>query len=297
VEPNTLQATHTQRCEGVVMLLTSDLPLDGGAAVVEVAEIVAVPRDVRVVTRAARRVRLADPLVVDADRNDRMHTARLTLTVDALMVVSLVHRARLRGVAAGLERVEERSREQGLAVSRALYRPRERQAGLHADSGVELVPVEAAAVASADRGAVAPTRVGVAVPLPLRTVFPEGALAVGERCEVGFVDCDLLADARDRVLQGGGDVVETVGQLLGVEPQLDGEAVAGPEARVAAKGGLEREAGRLPAYEVIERVNEILGYDIFEAALMIEGYAEIGSEMLSISESTLPAQTEMLPTE
>ena len=56
-----------------------------------------------------------------------------------------------------------------------------------------------------------------------------------------------------------------------------------------------REAAALPAAAVIERVNAILGYDIFESSLMAEGYVELGSEMLAISESTLPAQAEVLP--
>lgn len=56
-----------------------------------------------------------------------------------------------------------------------------------------------------------------------------------------------------------------------------------------------REAAALPAQAVIERVNAILGYDIFESSLMAEGYVELGSEMLSISESTLAAQAEALP--
>ena len=51
----------------------------------------------------------------------------------------------------------------------------------------------------------------------------------------------------------------------------------------------------LSATEVIERVNEILGYDILQDDLMAEGYAELGTEMLSISESTLGAQTEPQP--
>lgn len=58
-----------------------------------------------------------------------------------------------------------------------------------------------------------------------------------------------------------------------------------------------QEAGRLPAEELFDRITEILGYDLFEAALMAEGYAELGAEMLSISEGTIAAQAEALPPE
>lgn len=57
----------------------------------------------------------------------------------------------------------------------------------------------------------------------------------------------------------------------------------------------DREAVNLSAAEVIERVTEILGYDLFEDALMAEGYAEFSDEMLAFSESTLHAQNESLP--
>ena len=58
-----------------------------------------------------------------------------------------------------------------------------------------------------------------------------------------------------------------------------------------------REASHLPVSDVIERVNEILGYDIFEAALMAEGYRVMADEMLEIAESTLAAGYEALPPE
>jgi hypothetical protein len=67
--------------------------------------------------------------------------------------------------------------------------------------------------------------------------------------------------------------------------------------RLAKTGDEDREIGSLPADDVIARVNENLGYDLFETALMIEGYYELGDEMLVISESTLSAQAETLPQE
>lgn len=53
----------------------------------------------------------------------------------------------------------------------------------------------------------------------------------------------------------------------------------------------------LSVSEVLERVNEILGYDLLEHALMVEGYREMGAEMLLISESTLAAQFEAISPE
>lgn len=58
-----------------------------------------------------------------------------------------------------------------------------------------------------------------------------------------------------------------------------------------------QQVGRLPAEELFERINEILGYDLFEMVLMMEGYAELSAEMLSISEGTISAQAEALPPE
>ena len=49
--------------------------------------------------------------------------------------------------------------------------------------------------------------------------------------------------------------------------------------------------------DVAKRVNEILGYDIFEEVLMAEGYRAMADEMLLISESTAAATFEALPPE
>lgn len=71
--------------------------------------------------------------------------------------------------------------------------------------------------------------------------------------------------------------------------------LAGKHPSVATSEPEGREAAQLPASEVIDRVNSILGYDMLEAALMAEGYAELGGEMLLIAESTITAQAETLP--
>ena len=49
-----------------------------------------------------------------------------------------------------------------------------------------------------------------------------------------------------------------------------------------------------PVVDLVARLREILGYDIFEETLMAEGYREMGAEMLSISENTSAAMFEAL---
>ena len=73
-------------------------------------------------------------------------------------------------------------------------------------------------------------------------------------------------------------------------PTLEGERLSGASSEPEG-----REAAQMTASDVIDRVNSILGYDIFEADLMAEGYAELGGEMLQIAESTITAQAETLP--
>jgi hypothetical protein len=70
--------------------------------------------------------------------------------------------------------------------------------------------------------------------------------------------------------------------------------VAGARPSAATSEAEGREAAQMSASEVIERVNSILGYDMFEAELMAQGYAELGGEMLRIAESTITAQAETL---
>jgi hypothetical protein len=262
VKPDTLQAAHAERSERVVILEVSEFALYGAAAVVEVAEVVAVTGDTRVVARSERRGGIADSFVVYADRNDRMDAPSLALAVRALVVVSLVHGARLRGVPASLHRVEKPSRKQRLAVFRGFGCPRERQPGLHTDGGVEFVAVVAATVAGGHGGAAPPTRVGIAVPLAFRAVTPEGALAIRERREVGSVDCDFLTDARNGVLKRCGDSVETIGQRSRVLAQLRGEALAGPQTRTPAERRLQagmvfdKSGNPRPGGEAVESFDE-----------------------------------------
>ena len=48
---------------------------------------------------------------------------------------------------------------------------------------------------------------------------------------------------------------------------------------------------------VYDRLREILGYDIREQLLMVEGYHEFAEESLALAESTLEVAVEALPAE
>jgi hypothetical protein len=65
--------------------------------------------------------------------------------------------------------------------------------------------------------------------------------------------------------------------------------------RVSTEGHKEGEAES--ARTVIDRVNEILGYDVLEVAKMAHGYLEQGPEALILAESNLAAAYEALPPE
>ena len=54
---------------------------------------------------------------------------------------------------------------------------------------------------------------------------------------------------------------------------------------------------RSPYRSVYERVNEIFGYDFFEADLIAKGAREMSEESLRISEDNLAAGAESLPTD
>jgi hypothetical protein len=57
------------------------------------------------------------------------------------------------------------------------------------------------------------------------------------------------------------------------------------------------EPSRSPKRSVVEVVNEILGYDIFERWLIAEGAQEFAEESLHFAESTLDAGLETWPDE
>ena len=191
-----------------------------------------------------------------------MDTSLLALGVAAVGVIALVHRARLRAVAASFQRVEKRSDELGLVVASGLDSPRERQTRRGAGRHLQLVPVKAATLPSRDGGTVAPRGVRVAEPLPLRPVLRDVPLAIGESGHVGGVNSYVLSDVRHRGLEGGRYVIETVRERVGVRPQLDREAVACPHARAAPESTLQSgmicDQGRRtrPRREAVECLDE-----------------------------------------
>src|SRR6266511_1749924 len=100
----------------------------------------------------------------------RHHGAAIPLLqplVNRSHVIALIESASLSSEAAIPGRVDQRCREARLIRPGRLDLPRQREAGARADSGVELVAVEPAALPGADSGAVAPGGVGVGEPLAL----------------------------------------------------------------------------------------------------------------------------------
>src|SRR5439155_12169106 len=138
------------------------------------------------------------------------------------------HRACQWFEAASVYRVEQRRGVVGLVTPGCLDLPRERQARLGADGGVDAISVEAAALARRDGAAVPPTRVRVAVGLPLRAILVEEPLAVGIGGHVARVDSGLRAHVGIVVAEGRGERVKTGRDALALRAELAGEAVAGP---------------------------------------------------------------------
>jgi hypothetical protein len=116
---------------------------------------------------------------------------------------------------------------------------------------------------------VAPTRIGVGVPLALGAVVVDVTLTIRERGHVARVNGNVSAVLRQRVLLRGRDTVETVSQNELVRPQLDREAVAGPTARGAAENILQ--AGMLgdeggdsrPSRATLPDLNGLTGERVF----------------------------------
>jgi hypothetical protein len=134
-------------------------------------------------------------------------------------------------------RVQQRHGEGGLAGLGRLHPPRQRQAGDRADNLVELVAVERSGRPGADRRAVAPSGVRVAVGLALRPALVQVPLAVGVSGQVAGVNGDGLAQLGKLLVQGGGHAVNA-GVQQRLEPaQLGREAVAGMHTRHACRVG------------------------------------------------------------
>ena len=116
----------------------------------------------------------------------------------------------------------------GLVAAGRLDLPRERKPGDGADGGMDLVPVEAAALARADGGAMPPRCVRIGVCLALGAAVVEEPLPVRVRGHVGSVDSDLAAHVGMVFAQGGCERINTSGDPLALPAQLSGKAVAGP---------------------------------------------------------------------
>lgn len=65
----------------------------------------------------------------------------------------------------------------------------------------------------------------------------------------------------------------------------------------APRGSTEEidEVADRPMSEVVERVTEILGYDIFARDMLATGYAEYADEARAIAEASTAAAAEVLP--
>src|SRR4051794_3032143 len=158
VKLHTLQAAHAQGAESVFVLQAAELALDSGAAAIEVAEPLRVSRDVREQS-PARRNRQYDLLALHAfKRDDGEYVAGGAFLMHPHVVVPL---AGLGADAASAERVKQGRNEQRLVVARGARLPRERESRPGAYGEVDLVAVEAAALARADGGAVSPRCVRV----------------------------------------------------------------------------------------------------------------------------------------
>jgi hypothetical protein len=97
------QSPHAQRGDAVVVLQPAEFTLDGRAAPVDVAESVAMARDVREQPPARGNRDHGLIRLCPAKQDNVVNAARLAFGVDAHVVVALVHRARL-----GLEAAGER---------------------------------------------------------------------------------------------------------------------------------------------------------------------------------------------
>ena len=160
--------------------------------------------------------------------DDWAYVAVLARLIDGTVVVSLVESARLGVEPEALQLVEQRRDGRGFVRLARLDLPRERQIGLGADSHVEAISVEAAALARRDGGAVAPGSIRVAVLLAFRPVLVLVALAVRVCGHVGGVDGDIPAEERVVFLQLFDDASGAAFEQVHVVAELRREAVARP---------------------------------------------------------------------
>ena len=118
---------------------------------------------------------------------------------------------------------------------RRLDLPRDREVRASANSGVNLVAVEPAALARRDSRAVAPARVRVGVALALGAVLREVALTVRVDGQVGSVDGEVAAELGLLGAEPIQDPRDAGVEQIGVGAELRREAVASPMARRFAR--------------------------------------------------------------
>jgi hypothetical protein len=153
---------HAERAEAVFVLQASEFALDRYAATVEIAEALRVSRDARKQPPARHSNRQDNLFALHAaHRNDGIATPNFALGIDAGVVIALVHRHCLGLETTSVQRVEQRRNKQRFMVTCGARLPRERESRPGADREVDLVPVEAAALAGADCAAVSPRCVRV----------------------------------------------------------------------------------------------------------------------------------------
>jgi hypothetical protein len=129
VELDARKTANAERCQSIVVFQVAKRALGGGPATVEVAEALRVTRDAREQTPAdADRQDWLLPLDA-AQRDNRIAAAFFALGVDAAVIESFVHRARLRTKATSVQGVEKRSYEVRFVTPRCCDLPSERQAG------------------------------------------------------------------------------------------------------------------------------------------------------------------------
>ena len=224
---DTGKPSHAE-CQAVLVLEPSEFAFDGCTSTVEPLPFI------RAVGNRIERNRAALP-----ETHDRDAASYAGLVHHPVVVVALVHRTGRGPVATGAHRVEQRRDIQRLIPARGLDLPSEREARPGADSGVDLVAVEPAALTGRDGRPMPPGGVRVAVGLTLRAMVVEVPLTVRPSRKVGRVNGYVLAHPGNLRAERRGERVQACGKSRPIVTELRGEAVAGPMTRPRAERGGE----------------------------------------------------------
>src|SRR5688500_4968603 len=120
-------------------------------------------------------------------------------------------------------------------VPRRLDPPCERQARRGADRELQLVAIEAAALAGADGAAVPPGGVRVTEPLALPASVTDVALTIRKCGKGGGVYRYVTPKIRVLLSERSGYRVDAIRESGMVRPELPGKAVTGPYARAGTE--------------------------------------------------------------